>query len=340
MLCVQTGLKCVDYLCIAADGSRLAVSQLSGGREVWSAPFDSTSRIQRIAETRWPGKGPIDERRKSWWPGAMCKLVLDPAGGLLDAGVLATVPSLADPRGPLSLDGEAGETSLAEADLYDFRLSPDSNRLLTATGNMEGYEYCCYLKNWSVSTGTWALLWTVASDSFDIHAVAFLPNQARVLVVEDNLGRDCDRPNVSKYSSLLTLRDDRTGDLITESYPARPFDELQQLAVGGAEPSVVLGYPNQLHVYGLADLAADPCPCVIRTDWPNLRGMVFHPSGRFLLTVAEGSTVSLWETNTWTIRQEFDWKIGNLRSVGVSLNGYLAAVGSDSGVVTVWDWEV
>jgi WD40 repeat protein len=67
--------------------------------------------------------------------------------------------------------------------------------------------------------------------------------------------------------------------------------------------------------------------------------MVFHPSGRFLLTVAEGPSVSVWSTKTWKVTQEYDWEIGNLRSVGVSRDGFLAAVGSDTGIVTVWDWE-
>jgi hypothetical protein len=38
---VQTGLECVDYLCRAADGARLSVSQLANGHQVWAAPFGS-----------------------------------------------------------------------------------------------------------------------------------------------------------------------------------------------------------------------------------------------------------------------------------------------------------
>jgi hypothetical protein len=54
LLHVQTGLECVDYLCLAADGSRLAVSQLANGREVWAAPFwfgrsDSEDRGTELA---------------------------------------------------------------------------------------------------------------------------------------------------------------------------------------------------------------------------------------------------------------------------------------------------
>ena len=95
LLHVQTGLECVDYLCLAADGSRLAVSQLANGCQVWAAPFGSADRILKIAEPNWPGAAPIDQNR----PGAMCKLVFEPTGELLEAGVLANVPSPAEPKG-------------------------------------------------------------------------------------------------------------------------------------------------------------------------------------------------------------------------------------------------
>src|SRR5262245_53521032 len=118
MLRVQTGLVGVDYLCLAADGSRLAVSQADGDREVWAFPFASTDRILQLPEPRWPGTGPIR------WPGAMSKLVFDPTGGLLDAGVLASaVPFLVDPREPPTPDDQdQGQASLEEAYLQDFEL--------------------------------------------------------------------------------------------------------------------------------------------------------------------------------------------------------------------------
>jgi WD40 repeat protein len=71
----------------------------------------------------------------------------------------------------------------------------------------------------------------------------------------------------------------------------------------------------------------------------SLRWLAFHLSGRFLLMVTAGPSVTVWDIETWTVTREFDWQTGNLRSVGVSRNGLLAAVGSDTGTVTIWDRE-
>jgi WD40 repeat protein len=283
----------------------------------------------------------------------MCKLVFEPTGELLEAGVLANVPSLADPRDP-SIE----KVALEDAALEDFCLSPDGSRLLTAIASVEDSEYCGYVRSWSRSGASWLPLWTVRSRNFALRAVAFLPDSTWVLVVEENIGRDPNRQGLPKYSSVLTVREESTGELIAENSDVREFDDLQQVAVGGTEPVVVLGYPHELHIHKLAELIAEPpkrlrdltglaswwtrssvSPRVIQTEWSSLRGLAFHPSGRFLLTVAGGPGVTAWDTETWTVTREFDWQTGNLYSVGVSGDGLLAAVGSDSGIVTIWDWE-
>jgi hypothetical protein len=189
-----------------------------------------------------------------------------------------------------------------------------------------------------MSGRSWTALWTVPSRSFVVHALAFLPSLERVIIAEENLGRDSERPDIGKYSSILTIRDERTGELIAENDSLADLEGLQQFAVGGVEPVVALGSQGELHLYNPADHTPDRR--AIETGWPHLRGMVFHPSGRFLLTVAEGPNVSIWDTESWKVVRELDWEIGNLRSVGVSRDGCLAAVGSDRGIVNVWDWEI
>ncbi len=69
----------------------------------------------------------------------------------------------------------------------------------------------------------------------------------------------------------------------------------------------------------------------------DFTGIAFHPSGRFLAATSNDTTVKLYDTSTWTVAKTFTWNIGRLRSVAFSPDGLLAAAGSDTGKVVVWD---
>lgn len=62
------------------------------------------------------------------------------------------------------------------------------------------------------------------------------------------------------------------------------------------------------------------------------------PTGNRFLTAGHGDgCVREWELGTMTVVREYDWGIGKLVSVACSPDGTLAAAGSDSGKVVVWD---
>jgi WD40 repeat protein len=68
--------------------------------------------------------------------------------------------------------------------------------------------------------------------------------------------------------------------------------------------------------------------------------LAFHPSGKFLAVTSNDATVKLYDTTTWQVARTFTWKIGKLQSIAFSPNGTLAAAGSDTGKVVVWDVDV
>jgi hypothetical protein len=68
----------------------LVVSQFANGHEVWAAPFGPADRILKISDRT--GR----EQSVRIGPAGFVKLVFEPTGDLLEAGVLANVPSLAD----------------------------------------------------------------------------------------------------------------------------------------------------------------------------------------------------------------------------------------------------
>jgi WD40 repeat protein len=72
----------------------------------------------------------------------------------------------------------------------------------------------------------------------------------------------------------------------------------------------------------------------------HFTSVAFHPSGRFLAATSNDTTVKLYDTETWTVAKTFTWNVGRLRSVAFSPDGLLAAAGSDTGKVVVWDVDV
>ena len=74
-----------------------------------------------------------------------------------------------------------------------------------------------------------------------------------------------------------------------------------------------------------------------RDDRKYLTDIAFHPSGKYLAATSNDKTVKLYDTATWRLATTFTWNIGRMRSIAFSPDGMLAAVGSDSGKVVVWD---
>ena len=69
----------------------------------------------------------------------------------------------------------------------------------------------------------------------------------------------------------------------------------------------------------------------------HFTGVAFHPSGRFLAATSNDATVKLYDTATWQVAKTYTWDAGRMRSVAFSPDGSLAAAGSDTGKVVVWD---
>lgn len=68
--------------------------------------------------------------------------------------------------------------------------------------------------------------------------------------------------------------------------------------------------------------------------------LAFHPSGRFLAATSNDATVKLYDTSNWSLATTYTWDIGRMRSVTFSPDGLLAAAGSDTGKVVVWDVDL
>ena len=81
-------------------------------------------------------------------------------------------------------------------------------------------------------------------------------------------------------------------------------------------------------------------PTKIRGGKLHFTGIAFHPSGQYLAATSNDTTVKFYDTNTWQLARTFTWNIGRLRSIAFSPDGMLAAVGSDTGRILVWDVDL
>jgi WD40 repeat protein len=98
---------------------------------------------------------------------------------------------------------------------------------------------------------------------------------------------------------------------------------------------VVRGGPSLL-VWGARDLGRKPRK-VRGAGRGHFTGLAFHPGGRYLAATSNDRTVRLYDAATWQVAHTYSWDVGRMRSVAFSPDGDLAAAGSDTGQVVVWD---
>jgi WD40 repeat protein len=74
-------------------------------------------------------------------------------------------------------------------------------------------------------------------------------------------------------------------------------------------------------------------------DTQHFQNLSFTVDGRYLLTVSDDETTSAWDTGSWQEHSTYTWQIGNLLNIAVSPDGLVAAAGSDSGKIVIWDLD-
>lgn len=96
---------------------------------------------------------------------------------------------------------------------------------------------------------------------------------------------------------------------------------------------------NQAVVFHGDNFAA--LPVVLENDTPKqFTGLAFHPSGGYMAATSNDATVKIYDTATWKVAKVFTWEVGRMRSIAFSPDGMLAAAGSDSGRIVVWDFDL
>lgn len=135
----------------------------------------------------------------------------------------------------------------------------------------------------------------------------------------------------------LIPRDAATGKPLRDPI-AYPNQKITGLALSSTH-AVAHDGPT-LFVYDLANLDRKPKKIMNPAKRKHFGGFALHPSGKWLAAAGLDGAVTLWDTATWTVARTWVWDAGQARSVCFSADGTLAAAGTDSGKVVVWDLDV
>ncbi len=162
-------------------------------------------------------------------------------------------------------------------------------------------------------------------------ALAFLPNGERLISVEATFTEErCE-------GLRLGVRRADTGDVLHRDGGSLTVRDPLVVSPRGDRMATALG--TMLSVLDPRDFSL--LPVVLTNDsTKHFTSIAFHPSGRFLAATSNDATVKLYDTTSWEVAKTYTWDIGKMRSIAFSPDGTLAAAGSDTGKVVVWDVDV
>jgi WD40 repeat protein len=200
-----------------------------------------------------------------------------------------------------------------------FVVTPDQKHLLYATSNYYRRDVPMELIRAELATGTRLDSLTVATPvrqivvSPDGRRAAVRGNQRFVLVALD------------AWKSLFSLP---ISTAYTSAYGT-------QFAPDGR--TVVTSIGPHLRIFD-SETGAELRE--VRDRGTHVQDLCFTPDGRYLFTASNDTTVKVRDTATWEVVKSYTWKAGKLRCLDVSPDGLLAAAGSATGKVVVWDVDL
>lgn len=203
----------------------------------------------------------------------------------------------------------------------------EHNQTVRGRGAVEHGLGCWSLPN--TTRFTWRL--NLGSDR-RILIAAFAPDGRSFWTADAVVARPSPRARIE-----LVPRDADTGNPLREPI-AYPNQLITDLALG---PSFAIAHHGPtLLAYDLTQLDRKPKKLTNPAKRKHFAGFAIHPSGKWLATAGLDGAVTLWGTANWQVAQTWSWDVGQARSVCFSADGTLAAAGTNTGKIVVWDLDL
>jgi WD40 repeat protein len=193
-----------------------------------------------------------------------------------------------------------------------------------AVANYSFPDHC--LIGWKRVEGEWVRQWKVSTRELHIGTSALAPSGDRFAVFTF--------PETRPWR--LEVRDASTAaELAVGTYPYSYAAKSLRFHPHGEQ---IAGVNDMTLVVWPLPTAGDP-RLVQNDNRKHFTALAYHPDGRSLFVTSNDKAVHVFDTQTLDRVNRYAWQLDELSAVAVSPDGTLAAAGSASGDVVVWDLE-
>lgn len=223
---------------------------------------------------------------------------------------------------------EAARVPIDEWGTLGFGVSPDGTRLVVSEvprGPTDTRLTC-----WAVGDYA-APVWQTTTGTHIHQKPALFPPAGDRFVHPENTFDQAAR----RWRTRVVTRALAGGTILAESDLLPDYPDRLVLSPDGTTTAAVV----RERVYA-GPVGGNVAAAVANSSKKHFTGIAFHPGGRYLAATSNDATVKLYDTATWELARTFTWDVGRMRSIAFSPDGTLAAAGSDTGKVVVWDVDL
>lgn len=299
MRVLKTAAGKVIDVAFSPDGRAVAAAVDGAGALLWNldAPAPAPVRAGELGHWRGTLAFAPDGRRLAW---------LTPLGRSVYDRDARTVT--AEPPVP---PGTFGITAAAK-------------RAVSLLGLPE-YE----LAGWKFKEGEWVRQWNTSTRALSVLEPTLAPAGDRFALFArpTNVARWWEQP------MHMEVRDAATGRPVCEG--AYPYSYHGKLAFHPHGEQLACAHEMTLVAWALPGGGA---PRLARNDSrKHFTALAYHPDGARLFATSNDATVHVFDTRTLARVRRYTWRLNRLSALALSADGTLAAAGSATGDVVVWD---